>query len=99
MILIDTVSRLVPGVVGSADNVTQDSISSGMLQHPLFTRPAQYRDMEVPEVLRSGNHAEIEGWRRRESLRRTFERRPGLLENAELSLQDLEYLQTLGYRR
>ena len=99
MILIDTVSRLVPGVVGSADNVAQDSISSGLLQHPLFTRPAQYKDMEVPEVLRSGHHAEIEGWRRRESLRRTFEQRPELLENAELSLPDLDFLQTLGYRR
>jgi tRNA (guanine37-N1)-methyltransferase len=99
MILIDTISRLVPGVVGSADNVAQDSISSGLLQHPLFTRPAQYRDMAVPEVLRSGHHAEIEGWRRRESLRRTFEQRPGLLETAGLGTQDLEYLETLGYRR
>lgn len=98
MILIDTVSRLVPGVVGSAENVAQDSISSGLLQHPLFTRPAQYRDMEVPEVLRSGHHAEIEGWRRRESLRRTLEQRPDLLETADLSTQDLEYLKTLGYR-
>jgi len=98
MILIDTVSRLVPGVVGSAENVAQDSISSGLLQHPLFTRPAQYRDMEVPEVLRSGHHAEIEGWRRRESLKRTLEQRPDLLETADLSTQDLEYLKTLGYR-
>ena len=98
MILIDTVSRLVPGVVGSAENVAQDSISSGLLQHPLFTRPAQYRDMEVPEVLRSGHHAEIEGWRRRESLKRTLEQRPDLLGTADLSTQDLEYLKTLGYR-
>lgn len=99
MILIDTVSRLVPGVVGSADNVAQDSISSGLLQHPLFTRPAQYQDMEVPEVLRSGHHGEIEGWRRRESLRRTLEGRPDLLETAELNPEDLGYLETLGYRR
>ena len=99
MILIDTVSRLIPEVVGSADNVAQDSISSGLLQHPLFTRPAQYRDMEVPDVLRSGHHAEIEGWRRRESLRRTLEQRPDLLRTADLSQKDLEFLKTLGYRR
>ena len=98
MIMIDAISRLVPGVVGSMENVTQDSISSGLLQHPLYTRPAQFRDMDVPEVLRSGHHAEIEKWRRRESLRRTLERRPGLLETAQLSGEDLDYLRSLGYR-
>ena len=98
MILIDTVSRLIPGVVGSADNVREDSITSGLLQHPLFTRPAQFRDMEVPQVLRSGHHAEIERWRRRESLRRTLGQRPDLLETAGLTPEDLEYLESLGYR-
>ena len=76
-----------------------DCISSGLLQHPLYTRPAQYRDMGIPEILLSGHHAEIEKWRRRESLRRTLERRPGLLETAQLTLEDVEYLESLGYSR
>ena len=97
MTMIDAISRLVPGVVGSMENVTQDSISSGLLQHPLYTRPAQFRDMAIPEILRSGHHAEIEKWRRRESLRRTLERRPDLLETAQLTPEDVEYLKSLGY--
>ena len=99
MIMIDAISRLAPGVVGSMENVTQDSISSGLLQHPLYTRPAQFRDMEMPEILLSGHHAEIDKWRRRESLRRTLERRPDLLETAQLTPEDVEYLESLGYRR
>ena len=99
MVMIDAISRLVPGVVGSMENVTQDSISSGLLQHPLYTRPAQFRDLEIPEILRSGHHAEIEKWRRRESLRRTLERRPDLLETAPLTPEDLEYLGSLGFSR
>ena len=97
MVVVDAVSRLVPGVVGSMENVTEDSITSGLLQHPLYTRPAEYRGMSVPDVLRSGHHAEIDQWRRRESLKRTLERRPDLLETAELSSEDLEFLQSLGY--
>ena len=99
MVLIEAVSRLVPGVVGAPENVAEDSISSGLLQHPLYTRPAEFRDMAVPEVLRSGHHAEIARWRRRESLRRTLERRPDLLDKAELTPEDLEYLGSLGYSR
>ena len=97
MVLIDTVARLVPGVVGSSENVNEDSISCGLLQHPLFTRPARYRGLEAPEVLRSGHHAEIQKWRRRESLRRTLELRPDLLQAAELTAADLDYLSSLGY--
>ena len=101
MMVVDAVSRLVPGVGGSMENVTEDSISSGLLQHPLYTRPAEYRDMTVPEILRSGNHAEIERWRRRESLKRTLQSRPDLLRSARNSAQfnaeDLEYLRSLGY--
>ena len=99
MVMIDAIARLLPGVVGSMENVTHDSISSGLLQHPLYTRPAQFRDMGIPEILRSGHHAEIEKWRRRESLRRTMERRPDLLETAQLTPEDLEYLESLGYNR
>ena len=97
MVLIDTVSRFTPGVVGSSENVREDSITSGLLQHPLYTRPAEYRGLTVPEVLRSGHHAEIERWRRHQSLKRTLELRPDLLEQANLTAEDLEYLRSLGY--
>jgi tRNA (guanine37-N1)-methyltransferase len=95
--LIDAVSRFVPGVVGSQENVLQDSITSGLLQHPLYTRPAEYRGMAVPEILRSGNHAEIDRWRRRQSLRKTLKLRPDLLESVHLTPADLEYLSSLGF--
>jgi len=99
MAMIDTISRLAPGVVGSMHNVEHDSISSGLLQHPLYTRPAKFRNMEVPAILRSGHHAQIEQWRRRESLQRTLERRPGMLDAAQLTGEDLEYLRSLGYNQ
>ena len=98
MVVIDSVSRFTPGVVGSAENVQEDSITSGLLQHPLFTRPAEFRGIPTPDILRSGNHAEIDSWRRQESLRRTLNHRPDLLEAAELSSADLEFLAGLGYR-
>ena len=97
MALIDAMSRLVPGVIGSMENVVEDSISSGLLQHPLYTRPAEYRGMEVPGILLSGHHANIERWRREQSLQRTLERRPDLLIAADLSHDDLKYLNSLGY--
>ena len=98
MVLIDAVSRFVPGVVGSPESVADDSITTGLLQHPLYTRPAEFRGMAAPEVLRSGHHAEIDRWRRRESLRRTLARRPDLLRTAELSAEDRDFLAELGYR-
>lgn len=97
MILIDAVTRLLPGVVGSPESVAGDSITTGFLQHPLYTRPAEYRGMAVPDVLLSGHHAEIERWRRRKSLERTLARRPDLLQTAQLTSEDLQYLYTLGY--
>ena len=97
MALIDAMSRLVPGVIGSMENVVEDSISSGLLQQPLYTRPAQYRGMKVPEVLLSGHHTNIDKWRREQSLERTFERRPDLLLTADLNQDDLKYLHSLGY--
>jgi len=98
MALIDAMSRLVLGVIGSPENVAEDSISSGLLQHPLYTRPAEFRGMEAPEILLSGHHANIEKWRREQSLRRTLERRPDMLLTAELSPVDLKFLATLGYQ-
>ncbi len=97
MVVIDAVSRFIPEVVGSAENVQEDSITSGLLQHPLYTRPAEFRGMEAPEILRSGNHAQIDRWRRQESLRRTLARRPDLLEATDLTAADREYLAGLGY--
>ncbi len=96
MVIMDTVARFVPGVVGSAENVLEDSITSGLLQHPLYTRPAQFRDLAAPEVLLSGNHARIARWRREESLRRTLAQRPDLLAKVALSEEDLAYLNSLG---
>ena len=97
MIIIDAVSRFVPDVVGSAENVEHDSITSGLLQHPLYTRPPEFRGMTVPEVLRSGNHADIERWRRRQSLERTLRRRPDLLDRAPLTNSDRVFLASLGW--
>jgi tRNA (guanine37-N1)-methyltransferase len=95
MVLIDAVSRLVPGVVGSMESALDDSHTTGLLQHPQYTRPAEFRGWSVPEVLLSGNHAEIERWRRQESLRRTAQRRPDLLEGVELTEEDRRFVDAL----
>ena len=95
MVVIDAVSRLLPGVVGSSASTRDDSFTTGLLQHPQYTRPARFRDWPVPDVLLSGDHAEIARWRRRESLRRTFLRRPDLLESAQLSEDDLSFIREL----
>ena len=104
MVLVDAVSRLVPGVVGSAESTKGDSFSTGspgntgLLQHPQYTRPTEYEGWTVPEVLLSGNHGEIARWRRRESLRRTFQRRPDLLDAAQLSGDDRLFVDELRER-
>ncbi len=92
MVIIDAVSRLIPGVVGSGESVRSDSFSTGLLQHPQYTRPADFRGWEVPETLLSGNHEEIARWRRRESLRRTATRRPDLLDSADLSPEERRFV-------
>ena len=97
MIIIDAVTRLLPGVVGSPGSVAGDSITTGLLQHPLYTRPAEYRGTAVPDVLLSGHHAEIDRWRRRKALERTLARRPDLLPSAPLTAEDRRYLAELGY--
>ena len=97
MIIIDAVTRLLPGVVGSPGSVAADSITTGLLQHPLYTRPAEYRGMSVPDVLLSGHHAQIDLWRRQRSLERTLARRPDLLPLADLTDEDRRYLAGLGY--
>lgn len=85
MILVDAVVRLIPGVLGSELGAAQDSYATGLLEHPHYTRPAELRGDSVPAVLLEGHHAKIEAWRRRESLRRTWQRRPDLLMSASLS--------------
>lgn len=99
MAVVEAVARLLPGVVGSQESVEGDSITSHLLQHPLYTRPATFRDWEVPSVLLSGNHAAIALWRRQRSLLRTLERRPDLLERAALTPEDLRFLRAHGYKQ
>ena len=99
MALTDAVVRLLPGVVGKPESVSRDSITSGLLQHPVYTRPAEYQGWEVPEMLLSGNHGEIRRWRRERALERTFRHRPDFLEKAELSTEDEEFLVSLGWKR
>lgn len=79
MVIVDAVTRLLPGVLGDEDSAREDSFSQGLLEYPQYTRPAEFRGMKVPEVLLSGNHAEIARWRAEQSRRRTRERRPDLL--------------------
>ena len=79
LVVIDAVSRLVPGVLGNEESIVSESFSCGLLEYPQYTRPAEYKGWKVPDVLASGNHAEIELWKKKESLQRTYKRRPDLL--------------------
>ena len=96
MVVVDAVSRLVPGVLGNCESARADSFSTGLLEYPHYTRPAEYRGWKVPEVLLMGNHREIEMWRRRESLLLTRRRRPDLLTNASLTEQEKGWLTEEG---
>ena len=80
MVVLETVGRLVPGVMGNAASADDESFTSGLLEYPHYTRPAEYRGWPIPDVLRSGDHARVERWRRAQSLARTSQRRPDLLE-------------------
>ncbi|WP_058307836.1 tRNA (guanosine(37)-N1)-methyltransferase TrmD [Gracilibacillus massiliensis] len=92
MVVMDSVVRLLPGVLGNVDSAIQDSFSTGLLEHPHYTRPANFRGLKVPDVLLSGNHAHINEWRRKEALKRTYFRRHDLLEHQELTEQDQKWL-------
>jgi len=96
MTMIDATVRLLPDVLGQAASHEDDSFSTGLLEYPHYTRPADFRGMKVPDVLLSGNHAKIEEWRRQESLKRTLERRPDLLETAPLTGKDQLYLKSIS---
>jgi tRNA (guanine37-N1)-methyltransferase len=93
MVVIDAVVRLLPGVLGNEKSAADDSFSDGLLEYPQYTRPPVFRGWAVPDVLLSGNHAEIEKWRRMQSLERTFVRRPDLLEKASLTPQERMWLE------
>lgn len=92
MVVVDAAARQIPGVLGSDESAGEDSYATGLLEYPQYTRPQDFRGWEVPEVLLSGNHAEVARWRREQSLRRTAQRRPDLLERAGLSNKDKEFL-------
>lgn len=95
MALVDSVTRLVPGVLGSIESAETDSFCDGLLEYPQYTRPAEFRGMEVPEILLSGNHELIRKWRRGQSLRKTRKLRPDLLVDAALTREDLKLLAEL----
>jgi len=95
MVLIDAVVRLIPGVLGAEGAQQRDSHADGLLEGPHYTRPPEFRGLGVPDVLTSGHHAEVERWRRRGALKRTWQRRPDLLASAELSDEDRAYLARL----
>ncbi|MFC1942068.1 tRNA (guanosine(37)-N1)-methyltransferase TrmD [Chloroflexota bacterium] len=99
MVLIDTVVRLLPGVLGSEASPLDDSHVSGLLEYPQYTRPAVFREWSVPEILLSGNHAQIAKWRREQIIRRTLERRPELLNKANLGLEDKKLMEHLTIKR
>lgn len=92
LVLIDAVTRLIPGVLGDPTGAEDDSHASGLLEYPHYTRPPEFRGWRVPEVLQSGDHARIARWRREQSLRRTLQRRPDLLERASLDETDRKLL-------
>jgi tRNA (guanine37-N1)-methyltransferase len=85
MVVIDAVTRLIPGALGSEQSAARESFSDGLLDHPQYTRPPEYRGMKAPDVLQSGNHQEIERWRRRKAIEKTLRRRPDLIEGRVLS--------------
>jgi len=95
MIIIDAVSRLIPGVLGDPTGAEDDSHSMGLLEYPHYTKPPEFRDWKVPDVLASGNHAQIDKWRREQALTRTLHKRPDMLETADLSEKDKKFIEHL----
>ncbi|MBR2191600.1 MAG: tRNA (guanosine(37)-N1)-methyltransferase TrmD [Eubacterium sp.] len=95
LVVIDSITRLVPGVLNNDDSAVTESFEDGLLEHPQYTRPAEFNGKEVPEILLSGNHAKIDEYRRQESLKRTYERRPDMLESADLSEKDREFIDSI----
>jgi len=95
MVIVDAVVRLLPGALGDQASAEDDSHSHGLLQHPLYTRPPSYKGMDVPEILLSGDHQKVAKWQRKQSLLRTLERRPDLIEKAELTPKEREWIEAI----
>src|SRR5512145_202403 len=95
LMVVDAVSRLIPGVLGDPTGAEDDSHSMGLLEYPHYTKPPEFRGWKVPDVLASGNHAKIEKWRREQALQRTFRKRPDMIEKAELSDKDRDFIESL----
>lgn len=95
MAVIDSVSRMLPGVLSGEDNFTNESHFSGLLEHPQYTRPEEFMGMKIPEVLLSGHHKNIEKWKRQKSLEITYKKRPELLDRIELSKKDKDYIELI----
>lgn len=95
MTIADSVTRLLPGALGNEQSAVTDSHSTGLLEYPHYTRPAEFRGMRVPDILLSGHHKHIDEWRHQQALKRTYERRPDMLNKLELSKEDERYLQKM----
>jgi len=95
LVVIDAAARLLPGVLGDEESAYRDSFGDGLLDHPHYTRPAEYRGMKVPDVLLSGNHGDIGKWRRQEELKATLIKRPDLLQKADLTEEDRKIVEEL----
>ena len=96
MVMIDAISRLVPGVLNNNVSAEFESFHDNLLEYPQYTRPATFMDKEVPPILLSGNHPKVEKWRREQSILRTMERRPDLMQDAVLTKEDIKFLKTLA---
>ncbi len=97
LIVIDAVARLLPDVLGDPTGAEDDSHAMGLLEYPHYTRPPEFRGSKVPDVLLSGDHAKIDKWRREQALERTFRKRPDMLEKAELTKEDLKFIESLRH--
>ena len=96
MVMMDSISRMVPGVLNNQESGETESFAGNLLEYPQYTRPEEYKGLRVPEVLLSGHHKNIDTWRREQSIKRTYERRPDLLKDAVLSKKEQEYLESLA---
>jgi tRNA (guanine37-N1)-methyltransferase len=99
LVMIDAIARLVPGVLGNPESLSEESFQRPYLEYPQYTRPAEFRDLGVPDVLRSGDHGKIRRWRIKQALLRTFERRPELLQGAELTREEQKILKEIERER
>lgn len=95
MAIVDSISRMIPGVLANENSYSDESHFSGLLEYPQYTRPEEFMGVKIPEVLISGHHAKINEWKRQESLRATLKKRPDMLKKAELSKADLEFLESI----